>query len=86
VTVPFQFHPRALTHLERGSGEDGIWTGLDRRSTFVTVDERGGLRLIDYLRWVELHIYMTVHELSITCTRRSGQDPNRYNISNGTKK
>jgi hypothetical protein len=45
----------------------------------VTVDERGGLRLIDYLRWAELHIYMAVHELSLTCTRRSGQGPNRYN-------
>jgi hypothetical protein len=43
------------------------------------VDERGGLRLIDYLRWAELHIYMAVHELSLTCTRRSGQGPNRYN-------
>jgi hypothetical protein len=45
----------------------------------VTVDERGGLRLIDYLRWAELHIYLAVHELSLTCTRRSGQGPNRYN-------
>jgi hypothetical protein len=34
--------------------------------------------LIDYLRWVELHIHMTVQELSLTCTRRPGQDPNRY--------
>jgi hypothetical protein len=22
-----------------------------------------GLRILDYLRWAELHIYMTVHEL-----------------------
>jgi hypothetical protein len=36
------------------------------------------MRLIDYLRWVELHIYMTVHELSLTCTRQPGQGPNRY--------
>jgi hypothetical protein len=34
--------------------------------------------LIDYLRWAELHLYMTVHELSLTCTRQSGQGPNRY--------
>jgi hypothetical protein len=37
-----------------------------------------GLRIVDYLRWAELHIYMTVHELSLTRTRRSGQGPNRY--------
>jgi hypothetical protein len=44
----------------------------------VMVDERRGLCLIDYLRWAELHIYMAVHELFLTCTRRSGQGPNRY--------
>jgi hypothetical protein len=38
-----------------------------------------GLRIVDYLRWAELHIYMTVHELFLTRTRRSGQGPNRYN-------
>jgi hypothetical protein len=37
--------------------------------------------LIDYLRWAELHIYMTVHKLSLTRTRRSGQGLNRYNFS-----
>jgi hypothetical protein len=39
------------------------------------------MRFFDYLRWAELHIYMTVHELSLTCTRRSGQGPNRYSYT-----
>jgi hypothetical protein len=39
-----------------------------------------GLRIVDYLRWAELHIYMTVHELFLTRTRRSGQGPNRYKL------
>jgi hypothetical protein len=47
-------------------------------SKIGTVDERGGLRIVDYLRWAELNIYMTVHELSLTRTRQSGQGPNRY--------
>jgi hypothetical protein len=47
-------------------------------SSFVTVDERGGLRIFNYLRWAELNIYMTVHELSLTRTKQSGQGPNRY--------
>jgi predicted DNA-binding protein (UPF0251 family) len=44
----------------------------------VTVDERGGLRIVDYLRWAELNTYMTVHEPSLTRTRQSGQGLNRY--------
>jgi hypothetical protein len=44
------------------------------------------MRLIDYLRWAELHIYMTVHELSLTCTRLSGQGPNRYIIASLQRK
>jgi hypothetical protein len=55
-------------------------------SNHVTVDERRRrLRLIDYLRWVELQIYMTIHELSLTCTRRSGQGTNHYKTEETTQ-
>jgi hypothetical protein len=71
-----------LSYFSPYTGWNNVWTQerFWTEGISVTVDERGGLRLIDYLRWAELHIYMAVHELSLTCTRPSGQGPNRYNI------
>jgi hypothetical protein len=40
------------------------------------------MRLIDYLRWAELHIKIAVHELS-HLVLAIGHGPNRYNFRRG---